>query len=173
MNASEMETALKAAIDRHAETMELEREAIAARARRVFEGFTTPEEAKATRAALAGLREAYFHNLEANRNRRDTVRRLLVLPGLRAWWDRRRVTRERRLVAESGLFDAAWYAHRHGDLLPAGVDPITHYLEVGAALGYDPSAIFATTAYCATHPEASRIGIHPLIFHIRDRRSRR
>jgi hypothetical protein len=51
------------------------------------------------------------------------------------------------LVRESGLFDAAWYRERYPEAAGPEIDPIEHYLTIGAAQGYDPSPLFHTVYY--------------------------
>ena len=51
------------------------------------------------------------------------------------------------LVEQSGLFDEAWYIDRYAEVVDSGVDPIRHYLTVGAERGYDPSPVFQTAYY--------------------------
>ncbi len=50
-------------------------------------------------------------------------------------------------VRDSGLFDPEWYLSRYPDVATSGVDPIRHYLAVGAALGHDPGPLFETDLY--------------------------
>ena len=51
------------------------------------------------------------------------------------------------LVHGSGLFDTDWYRQRYPDATASGIDPVEHYLTIGAALGYDPSPLFQTGYY--------------------------
>jgi hypothetical protein len=51
------------------------------------------------------------------------------------------------LVRASGLFDEDWYLRRYPDVALAHVDPIVHYLTLGAAQGRDPSPLFQTEYY--------------------------
>ena len=68
----------------------------------------------------------------------------------RAWsterWQRRP---EYRTIAESGLFDAAWYRARYPDVAAAEVDPLVHYLKRGAAEGRDPHPLFDARHYAS------------------------
>ncbi len=50
---------------------------------------------------------------------------------LRAW-------RIARTISKSGLFDAALYLERNPDVARAGVNPLVHYIEHGAAEGHGP-----------------------------------
>ena len=51
------------------------------------------------------------------------------------------------LVRNSGLFDANFYRDRYPDVGTSGLDPVDHYLRIGAAKGYDPSPLFDTGYY--------------------------
>lgn len=51
------------------------------------------------------------------------------------------------LIRASGLFDADWYCRTYPDAAASGLDPITHYLRVGAGKGYDPNPLFNTGYY--------------------------
>lgn len=56
-----------------------------------------------------------------------------------------------RGIAESGLFDAAWYAARHPE---AADDPLAHYLAHRNAAGIEPNPLFDTAWYRQQAPEA-------------------
>lgn len=51
------------------------------------------------------------------------------------------------LIRASGLFDVDWYLAHYPDVADSGLDPIDHYLQVGAALGYNPGPLFDTYHY--------------------------
>ena len=51
------------------------------------------------------------------------------------------------LIRNSGLFDADFYCARYPDVAESGLDPVDHYLRIGAARGYDPSPLFDTGYY--------------------------
>jgi hypothetical protein len=51
------------------------------------------------------------------------------------------------LIRNSGLFDADFYRARYPDAATSGLDPVDHYLRIGAAKGYDPSPLFDTGYY--------------------------
>lgn len=78
-----------------------------------------------------------------------------------------RVLRDRREVAQSGLFDSPWYLKRNPDVLTTGADPITHYLLHGAAEGRDPSRDFDTKLYLSDNPDVQSSGTNPLLHYIR------
>ena len=51
------------------------------------------------------------------------------------------------LIRNSGLFDADYYRARYPDVAESGLDPVDHYLQIGAARGYDPNPLFDTGYY--------------------------
>ena len=51
------------------------------------------------------------------------------------------------LIRASGLFDIDWYLARYPDAAASGIDPIEHYLRIGAPRGYDPNPLFDTGFY--------------------------
>jgi hypothetical protein len=54
---------------------------------------------------------------------------------------------EAGLIRASGLFDVDWYLTTYPDVAASGMDPIDHYLRIGAALGYNPNPLFDTNYY--------------------------
>ena len=60
------------------------------------------------------------------------------------------------LIRNSGLFDAEYYRAHYPDAAESGLDPVDHYLRIGAAKGYDPSPLFDTGYYA--RQMARRIG---------------
>ncbi len=59
-------------------------------------------------------------------------------------------------VRDSGLFDDAWYLSRHPEVAEMAVDPVRHYLAVGAALGHDPGPLFETDLYVRQMADSDR-----------------
>lgn len=51
------------------------------------------------------------------------------------------------MVRGSGLFDEPWYLATYPDAADAGLDPVEHYLTIGAPRGYDPNPLFYTGFY--------------------------
>src|ERR1043165_1561136 len=66
-----------------------------------------------------------------------------------------------KLVA--ALFDLPFYLKSYPDVRDAGIDPMTHYVEIGWKEGRDPSPSFHTVAYLDANPEVARAGVCPLI----------
>ncbi|MDO6586864.1 glycosyltransferase [Salipiger sp. 1_MG-2023] len=74
---------------------------------------------------------------------------------------------EARLVGDTALFDAEWYAARHPDVVMSGLDPLTHFLWLGYRIGRDPSSRFSLSAYCEANPDVRTAGINPLVHYLR------
>ena len=70
-----------------------------------------------------------------------------------------------RLVAASGLFDAAWYCAA-GELLAEGSDPVAHFLTAGWLAGRRPNPYFDTEWYLRENPGVARRGLNPLLHYI-------
>ena len=51
------------------------------------------------------------------------------------------------MIRDSGLFDDDWYLAAHPDAAESGLDPIEHYLTIGAPRGYNPNPLFDTGFY--------------------------
>ena len=65
-------------------------------------------------------------------------------------------------IRESGLFDENWYMSQHPDVGALGLDPIYHYVEIGAFLGRDPGPEFSTSSYLNKYEDVEQSGINPL-----------
>jgi hypothetical protein len=79
---------------------------------------------------------------------------------------RLRTRRTARKIAASGLFDGAFYLLNNPDVAEAGVDPLSHYVERGAAERRNPNPLFDTAYYLAQAPEAAQGGANPLLHYI-------
>lgn len=51
------------------------------------------------------------------------------------------------MIRDSGLFDEAWYLATYPDAGASGLDPVEHYLTIGAAQGHNPNPLFDTGFY--------------------------
>ncbi len=60
------------------------------------------------------------------------------------------------------LFDGAWYLRTYPDARTSGLNPLVHYLTIGAAEGKNPNPRFDARAYLDSHPEAVQAGMEPL-----------
>jgi len=56
-----------------------------------------------------------------------------------------------------------WYLKRYPDVAEAGVSPLTHYMERGAAAGYDPHPMFSFAWYLDRYPDIASAGMNPLV----------
>ena len=78
------------------------------------------------------------------------------------------LTRNKQLIAESGLFSHAWYLRQYLDVANSGVDAIEHYLRHGVSEGRDPNRYFDTDWYLQQNPDVASAGINPLVHYIRN-----
>lgn len=62
-----------------------------------------------------------------------------------------------------GIFDAEFYLAKYSDVREAGIDPLRHYVEHGAAEGRKPHRLFEPEFYLRRRPEARRPGVDPLV----------
>ena len=54
-----------------------------------------------------------------------------------------------RLIEKSGLFDREYYLREYPEVAQSGLDPITHFITIGAKEGKNPSPYFDTVYYAA------------------------
>jgi hypothetical protein len=79
-----------------------------------------------------------------------------------------RVLQETALVRASCYFDPAWYIASTPELCTGEtIDPVFHYVFVGALRGADPGPWFDSAAYVAAHPEAAETGQCALLHALR------
>ena len=71
-----------------------------------------------------------------------------------------------KLIAASGLFDAAWYQAKRPEVAKSGLSPVMHYLKIGAAKGWAPSPGFDSADYAARYKDVSKTGMNPLVHFI-------
>jgi hypothetical protein len=77
---------------------------------------------------------------------------------------------ETALVRASRYFDPAWYIASTPELCAGEcIDPVFHYVFVGALRHADPGPWFDTQAYLAAHPEAAGSGLSALAHALRSR----
>lgn len=70
-------------------------------------------------------------------------------------------------LKKSRLFDESWYLNNYKDVKKLGMDPLEHYLWLGARLQRQPSKDFDPIAYIHTNPDVQRVGINPLLHYLR------
>lgn len=73
----------------------------------------------------------------------------------------------RLLLQSSGLFDAAWYVAKYPDVAELGIDPVEHYLLVGAAERRSPGPQFDAPWYLDQNPDVSAAKVNPLLHYLR------
>ncbi|MDP2124947.1 MAG: hypothetical protein Q8J92_11255, partial [Parvibaculum sp.] len=71
------------------------------------------------------------------------VNSLLDRPGLRLLPRALRIQQQMAWLRQSGIFDAEWYARAYPDVAAAGIDPLRHFVQYGAAEGRAPNAAAA------------------------------
>jgi len=67
------------------------------------------------------------------------------------------------LVRASELFDPIWYTTEYPDVELLKIDPVQHYLWLGARLGRNPSTSFDTVAYLNANVDVAESGTNPLL----------
>jgi hypothetical protein len=73
---------------------------------------------------------------------------------------------EVELLAQSPLFDGKWYYAQYRDIAAANLDPIDHYLRVGAAEGRNPGPNFDGNWYLDEYPDVAAAGYNPLVHYL-------
>jgi hypothetical protein len=66
----------------------------------------------------------------------------------------------------AGVFDVAFYLETYPDVVAAGVDPLSHYLEDGWRQNRNPSSAFDTSFYLNANPDVREAGICPLLHYV-------
>jgi molybdenum cofactor biosynthesis enzyme MoaA len=65
------------------------------------------------------------------------------------------------------LFDTGWYLTRNPYARAISVNPIVHYLRLGASQGWDPNPYFDTKWYLAQNKDVGRAGTNPLVHYLK------
>jgi len=73
-------------------------------------------------------------------------------------------------IRASNLFDAGWYLEQYPDVAAAGIEPLVHYVTVGAAEGRRPGPNFDVLWYLGECPEAGAPGTNPILHYLRQGR---
>ena len=101
---------------------------------------------------------------------RRSIKRALRL----AWWTvslqlprrlraRRKLLKDRELIAKSTWFDAAWYLGHYPDVAAAGWDPALHYALFGATESRNPGPQFDAGWYLDHNTDVKAAGSNPLV----------
>ncbi|NNE79002.1 MAG: glycosyltransferase [Silicimonas sp.] len=78
----------------------------------------------------------------------------------------RRILDQDKLIRESGLFDADWYAERY-PAAGSAEKALAYFLKVGADKGHNPGPRFSTGAYLADNPDVRESGAIALLHYLR------
>ena len=70
------------------------------------------------------------------------------------------------ILQKSGLVNADWYRRIYPDVGSAGLEPVEHFCEHGAAEGRSPNAYFDTVWYLEQYPDVGQEGVNPLLHYI-------
>lgn len=81
-------------------------------------------------------------------------------------WHARDLPHAVKVVADSELFDAAWYLARYRDAGIMNMDAAEHYIRLGARLQRDPGPNFSTAFYLITYVDVAQAGVNPLWHYI-------
>ncbi len=71
------------------------------------------------------------------------------------------------LQALRSIVDPEWYLQRYPDVSAAGLDPVLHFSNYGAAERRDPNAWFDSVWYADHYPDVGASGINPLLHYLR------
>ncbi|WP_299873379.1 glycosyltransferase [uncultured Cocleimonas sp.] len=85
----------------------------------------------------------------------------------------KRLTRDKILIMDSGLFSPFFYLTVNPDVLHAKADPLKHFCTKGWREGRSPSVEFDVKAYLRKHPDVERAKINPLIHYIQSGKNER
>jgi len=85
---------------------------------------------------------------------------------------RLQLPRDLRDVRDSGFFDAGWYASVYPEVRRSGIDPLHHFVRIGAARGFDPGPRFSTGFYVDHAPDAAGHDTNALLHYVRFGRAR-
>lgn len=73
---------------------------------------------------------------------------------------------EGRLLASSGLFDESWYVQKYPEVARTGLQPVEHFLRLGAPELKDPGPEFSTAGYLQHNPDVEDANINPLLHYV-------
>ncbi|MBY5935552.1 glycosyltransferase [Tateyamaria omphalii] len=71
------------------------------------------------------------------------------------------------VIRGSDLFDPVWYLTEYPDVALLKIDPVQHYLWLGARLGRNPSPSFDGMSYLAANTDVAEAGVNPLLHYLR------
>jgi glycosyltransferase involved in cell wall biosynthesis len=94
---------------------------------------------------------------------RKVLRRVRRIPPIKSAADAMRPRRAVTAIRASGLFDEGWYLEQLDEPLPAGTDPVAHYVRHGARRGLAPSPCFIPSWYLERRPALRKAGVEPFM----------
>ncbi len=136
---TEMQHTLQETINR----AEAERDAAHAEAAAEKTGRHQAEMALAARIEEIVTLTRLMRARESGARASGAVNSLLDRPGLRLLPRALRIRQQMAWLRQSGIFDAEWYARAYPDVAAAGIDPLRHFVQHGAAEGRAPNAAAA------------------------------
>ncbi|KQP75492.1 hypothetical protein ASF41_15665 [Methylobacterium sp. Leaf111] len=93
------------------------------------------------------------------------LKSILHLKQVRA--SKRKLLRNKAIIAASGFFDADWYLRKYPEIRNYSRTPLDHYVEYGIAEGRAAGPRFDTLAYVTANPDVIAAGYNPLVHYIR------
>ena len=75
--------------------------------------------------------------------------------------------REFNLIRKSGLFDPEYYLGQFKDVKKDSLNPIVHYIRIGANRGMNPNILFDTLYYLNQNPDVLESGMNPFAHYIK------
>lgn len=80
--------------------------------------------------------------------------------------NKRKVQKQYMKIFHSELFDIDYYLNNNDDFDLKGLDPIIHYITIGANLGYNPSSEFNTNEYIE-NTSLNKVLVNPLYHYLK------
>lgn len=71
-----------------------------------------------------------------------------------------------KTIKKSGLFDEKYYLFTYPDIRKNDINPIKHYINIGASEGRNPSQNFDTKFYLDTYADVKKANINPLVHYV-------
>jgi hypothetical protein len=72
----------------------------------------------------------------------------------------------REMILASGLFDPDWYQAFYAHVTDSGLDPATHFLNIGGKENCNSSPLFDATFFVTKHTQVRKTGVNPLIYYL-------
>ena len=72
----------------------------------------------------------------------------------------------KKIIKKSGLFDTEYYLFSYPEVRQSDIDPIEHFIKLGAEKGFNPSDEFDTSFYLKKYPDVNVSKINPLVHYL-------